>query len=82
MKEIKIKLLLFGYKIGTQCLGRGGQTTVQGQKSARQDIFKCLLNFFEKKISNISPPNLAPVGLHDTAAILLITFIISVKYLN
>ena len=48
MKEIKIKLLLFGYKIGTQCLGRGGQTTVQGQKSARQDIFKCLLNFFEK----------------------------------
>ena len=27
---------------------RGGQTTAWGQKSARQDIFKCPLNFFEK----------------------------------
>ena len=26
---------------------RGGQTTARGQKSARQDIFKCPLKFYE-----------------------------------
>ena len=29
---------------------RGGQTTARGQKSARQDIFKCPLKFFENQI--------------------------------
>ena len=32
---------------------RGGKTTARGQKSARQDIFKCPWKFFENQICKI-----------------------------
>ena len=39
---------LYGWRpFGVVRLGRGGQTTTQGQKSARQGFFICPPNFFE-----------------------------------